>query len=55
MIFFFKKELNLAKFIFTTHLNAFGSNVFSALKIMNFEDVYLTKDIHFYLTKYIDA
>ncbi len=45
----------MAKFIFTTHLNAFGSNVFSALKIVNFEDVYLTKDIHFYLTKYIDA
>jgi hypothetical protein len=36
-------------------LNAFDSNVFSALKIMNFEDMYLTKVIHFYLTKYIDA
>jgi hypothetical protein len=45
----------LVKFIFTTHLNAFGTNVFSALKIMNFEDMYLTKVIHFYLTKYIDA
>ncbi len=55
IIFFNEKELNLVKFIFTTHLNAFGTNVFSALKIMNFEDMYLTKVIHFYLTKYIDA
>jgi hypothetical protein len=36
---FLKKELKCVKFIFITHLNAFGSNVFLALKIMNFEDV----------------
>ncbi len=34
-----KKELKCVKFIFITHLNAFGSNVLLALKIMNFEDV----------------
>jgi hypothetical protein len=31
------------KFIFITHLNAYVSNVFLALKIMNFEYVSLTK------------
>jgi hypothetical protein len=36
------------KSIFTTHLNTFGSNMFLAFKIMNFEDVYLKKVIHFY-------
>jgi len=30
-----KKKLELVEFIFITHLNAFGSNVFLALKIMN--------------------
>jgi hypothetical protein len=39
------------KFIFTTHLNTFGANMFSALKIMNFEDVVLTKVIHVYVIK----
>jgi hypothetical protein len=34
-----KKEIKLVKFIFTTHLSAFGSNMFLALKIMNFENV----------------
>jgi hypothetical protein len=38
-------------FIFVTHLNAFGSNMLLALKIMNFEDALLTKVIHFYMKK----
>jgi hypothetical protein len=37
------KELKLANFIFATHLNIFGSNVFLALKVMNFENVFLAK------------
>jgi hypothetical protein len=36
------------KSIFTTHLNTYGSNMLLAFKIMNFEDVYLRKIIHFY-------
>ncbi len=41
-----QKQLKLEKYIFTTHL-AHGSNVFLALKFMNFDDVDLTKNIHF--------
>jgi hypothetical protein len=33
-----KKELKLVIFIFTTHMNAFGLNMFLASKIMNFKD-----------------
>jgi hypothetical protein len=43
------------KFTFTTHFCAFGSNVFLALEIINFEDVFLTKVIHFYVIKKLDA
>jgi hypothetical protein len=34
-----KKGIKLVKFIFITHLSAFGSNMFLAMKIMNFENV----------------
>jgi hypothetical protein len=49
LIIFFKKELKLMKFIFTTHsMNAFGSILcFFILKIMNFEDVAFTKVVDF--------
>jgi hypothetical protein len=36
-----KKELKLVKFIFKTHFNTLGSNVFLALKLTNFDDVIL--------------
>jgi hypothetical protein len=32
-------KLKLMKFMFTTHFDIFSSNMFLALKIMNFEDV----------------
>jgi len=45
---FFLKELKLMKFIFTTHsMNAFGSILSFILKIMNFEDMALTKVFDF--------
>jgi hypothetical protein len=36
------------KIIFITHLSAFGSKVFLTLKIMDFENVALTKVVHVY-------
>ncbi len=50
---FTKNEIEKWKIKFTTHLNIFGSNVFLALKLINFEDVHLTKVIHFYVGKNI--
>jgi hypothetical protein len=41
------KTLELHKIILKTHLNIFVSNVFLTLKIMNFENLSLTKVIHF--------
>jgi len=35
-----KKELKLIKFIFIIHFGTFGSNLFLALKVVNFEDVF---------------
>jgi hypothetical protein len=57
------KRKKLMKFIFMTYLNAFGSNVFLAPKVMNFEDVDLIKAIlfiylkviHFYVVKSMNA
>jgi hypothetical protein len=42
-----KKSLEINKIHFKMHLNIFVSNVFLTLKIMNFENVPLTKVIHF--------
>ncbi len=50
---FIKNELKKLKIKFTTHLSIFGSNLFLALKLINFEDVNLTKVIHFYVGKNI--
>jgi hypothetical protein len=52
---FFKKELKLLKFVFTTHLNAFDSIVHLIFKIMDFDDVTWTKVIHFYVVKNMNA
>ncbi len=41
--------------MFTTHFGTFDSNLLLALKIMNFEDVSLTKTNHFYVVKSMDA
>jgi hypothetical protein len=40
-------KLKLVKFIFTTRLKTFGSNMLLTLKFMSFEDVALKKFIHF--------
>jgi hypothetical protein len=37
------------------HLNAFVSNILLTLKILNFENVSLTKVIHFYVIQSMDA
>jgi hypothetical protein len=43
------KELELMKFVFITHLSTFGSKMLLTLKIMDFENVALTKVIHIYI------
>jgi hypothetical protein len=40
--------LELMKIVFITHLSTFGSKVFLTLKIMDFENVALTKVVHIY-------
>jgi hypothetical protein len=45
------KGLELMKIVFITHLSTFGSKVFLTLKIMDFENVVLTKVIHIYVIK----
>jgi hypothetical protein len=41
------KALEISKNHFETHLNIFVSNVLLTIKIMNFENVFLIKVIHF--------
>jgi hypothetical protein len=53
LMIFIKNEFKKLKIKFTTHLSIFGSNLFLALKLINFEDVHLTKVIHFYVGKNI--
>jgi len=43
------KGLELIKIVFITNLNTFGSKVFLTLKIMDFENVFLTKVVHVYV------
>jgi hypothetical protein len=49
------KGLELMKIIFITRLNTFGSKVFLTLKIMDFENVPLTKVVHVYVIEGINA
>jgi hypothetical protein len=44
-----EKGLELMKINFLIDLSTFGSNVFLTLKIMNFENVTLTKVVHIYV------
>jgi hypothetical protein len=48
------KGLELIIFLIT-NLNTFCSNVFLTLKIMDFENVALTKIIHIYVIKVMNA
>ncbi len=43
------------KIVFITHLNTFGSKVFLTLKIMDFKSVALTKVVHIYVIKGMNA
>jgi hypothetical protein len=43
------------KIVSITHLKTFGSKVLLILKIMNFENVALTKVIHIYVIKGMNA
>jgi len=49
------KGLELMKIVFITHLNTFDSKVFLTLKIMDFENVTLTKVVHIYVVKEINS
>jgi hypothetical protein len=49
------KGLQLMIFFLITHLNTFGSKVFLIMKIMDFENVPLTKVIHIYVIKGMNA
>jgi hypothetical protein len=43
------KVFEAMKIVFVTHLNTFGSKVFLTLKIMDFENVVLTKVVNIYV------
>ncbi len=49
------KGLKLMKIVFITHLNTFGSKAFLTLKIMDFKSVALTKVVHIYVIKGMNA
>jgi hypothetical protein len=49
------KGLELMNVIFVTNLNTFGSNVLLTLKTMDFENVALTKVVHIYVIKGMNA
>jgi hypothetical protein len=49
------KGLELMKIVFITHLNTFGSKVLLTLKIMDFKNVTLTKVLHIYVIKGMNA
>jgi hypothetical protein len=50
-----EKGLELMKIVFITNLNTFGSKVLLTLKIMDFENVTLTKVVHIYVIMGINA
>jgi hypothetical protein len=49
------KGLELMKITFIIDLNTFGSKMFLTLKIMDFENVPLTKVVHVYMIKCMNA
>jgi hypothetical protein len=49
------KGLELMKIIFMTDLNTFGSKILLILKIMDFENVPLTKVVHVYVIEDMNA
>jgi hypothetical protein len=49
------KRFEMMKIVFITHLRTFGLKMFLTLKIMDFENVALTKVVHIYLIKSMNA
>jgi hypothetical protein len=49
------KRLQLMKIVLIIDLNTFGSKVLLTLKIMDFENVLLTKVVHVYVMKDMNA
>jgi hypothetical protein len=47
--------LELMKIVLITHLNIFGSKLLLTLKIMDFENVTLTKVVHIYVIEGMNA
>jgi len=52
---FFYNRLELMNYFFITDLNKFGSNMLLTLKIMDSENVTLTKLIHIYVIESMNA
>jgi len=50
-----EKGFELMIFFYITHLSTFGSKVFLTLKIMDFENVSLTKVVHVYVIEGMNA
>ncbi len=49
------KKLELMKIAFITNLSTFDSKMFLTLKIMDFENVFLTKVVHVYVIEDMNA
>ncbi len=49
------KGFEFMKIVFTTQLSTFASKLFLTLKIMDFENVVLTKFVHIYVIKGMKA
>jgi hypothetical protein len=49
------KGLELIKIVFIAHLSSFGSKMFLTLKIMDFENVSLTKVVYIYAIEVMNA
>jgi hypothetical protein len=49
------KGLERLKIVFITYLSTYASKVLLTLKIMNFENVALTKVVHIYMIKGMNA
>jgi hypothetical protein len=49
------KRFELMKIVFITNFSTFGTNVLLTLKIMDFENVALTKVVHIYVIEGMNA
>ncbi len=50
-----ERKFKLMKNVFIIDLNTFGLNMFLTLKIIDFENVALTKVVHIYVTEGVNA